>query len=93
MVSLTNYVKIWSLADFEQGYLHLSFFTVKITLLRRLIRSTALEPLCVDLDILTHTRQLAHETAQAAISFVSSLRPDHLEAFWYFGQWTLNLAI
>jgi hypothetical protein len=70
---------------FLKGYLHLSFFTVKITLLRRLTRSTALEPLCLEVDILTHTRQLAHETAQEAITFVSGLRPDHLEAFWYFG--------
>ncbi|KFY66524.1 hypothetical protein V496_02028 [Pseudogymnoascus sp. VKM F-4515 (FW-2607)] len=68
------------------GYLSLAFFTVKITILRRLIRSTALEPLCLDVDILTHTRTLAHETAQDAITFVSRLRPDHLEAFWYFAS-------
>lgn len=63
------------------GYLHLSFFTVKITLSYRLIRPTALEPLCLGVGILTYTRQMAHETAEAIIAFVSSLRPDHLEAF------------
>lgn len=75
------------------GYLSLAFFTVKITILRRLIRSTALEPLCLDVDILTHTRTLAHETAQDAITFVSRLRPDHLEAFWYFGWFPKSLHL
>jgi hypothetical protein len=64
-----------------KGYLQLSFFIVKITLSYRLIRPTALEPLCLDVGILTYTRQMAHVTAQEIIAYVSSLRPDHLEAF------------
>jgi hypothetical protein len=50
-----------------------------VTLCRDL--RTALEPLCLGVGILTYTRQMAHETAEAIIAFVSSLRPDHLEAF------------
>ncbi|WAO94812.1 Hypothetical protein NCS54_01241400 [Fusarium falciforme] len=66
------------------GYLHFSYYGVVMTLLRRLIRSTALPPRCTDDRVLSDIRQIALQTAQNAISFVTSLRPDHLEAFWYF---------
>jgi hypothetical protein len=66
------------------GYLHFSYYGVVMTLLRRLIRSTALPPRCSDDRVLSNIRQIALQTAQDAISFVISLRPDHLEAFWYF---------
>lgn len=66
------------------GYLHFSYYGVAITLLRRLIRSTALPPRCADERTLTDIRQYALQTAQDAIGFVTNLRPDHLEAFWYF---------
>lgn len=68
------------------GYLHFSYFGVVMTLLRRLIRSTALSPRCADHAVLGDIRQVALETAQNAINFVTSLRPDHLEAFWYFSS-------
>ena len=66
------------------GYLHFSYYGVVMTLLRRLIRSSALPPRCTDDRVLSDIRQIALQTAQNAISFVTSLRPDHLEAFWYF---------
>lgn len=66
------------------GYLHFSYYGVMMALLRRLIRSTALPPLCSDDRVLSDIRQIALQTAQNAINFVTSLRPDHLEAFWYF---------
>ncbi|KAF7563587.1 hypothetical protein G7046_g536 [Stylonectria norvegica] len=66
------------------GFLHLSYFGVAMTLLRRLIRSTALPPRCSDDRVLADIRQICLQTAQSAISFVNNLRPDHLEAFWYF---------
>ncbi|KAH6881029.1 fungal-specific transcription factor domain-containing protein [Thelonectria olida] len=66
------------------GYLHFSYYGVAMTLLRRLIRSTALPPRCTDDRILPEIRQIALQTAQSTINFVTSLRPDHLEAFWYF---------
>ncbi|KAH7160529.1 fungal-specific transcription factor domain-containing protein [Dactylonectria estremocensis] len=66
------------------GYLHFSYYGVAITLLRRLIRSTALSPRYIDDRIISDIRHIALQTAQSAISFVTNLRPDHLEAFWYF---------
>ena len=66
------------------GYLHFSYYGVLMNLLRRLIRSTALPPRCVDDGVLTEIRQISLHTAQSAIAFVTSLRPDQLEAFWYF---------
>lgn len=66
------------------GYLHFSYYGAVMTLLRRLIRSTALPPRCYDGHVLADIRQCAVETAQNAVTFVTNLRPDHLEAFWYF---------
>ncbi|KAF4962257.1 hypothetical protein FSARC_9646 [Fusarium sarcochroum] len=66
------------------GYLHFSYYGVMMTLLRRLIRSTALPPRCPDDQILAEIRQLALQTSQGAINFVMNLRPDQLESFWYF---------
>ncbi|KAH7117268.1 hypothetical protein B0J13DRAFT_652947 [Dactylonectria estremocensis] len=66
------------------GYLHFSYYGVAMTLLRRLVRSTALPPRCTDDRVLSDIRQIALQTAQSAIGFVTNLRPDHLEAFWYF---------
>ncbi|KAE8150771.1 fungal-specific transcription factor domain-containing protein [Aspergillus avenaceus] len=66
------------------GLLHLSYHSLILTLLRRVIRSPALVPVCPDAVILNTTRKLANDSAEAAITFVRSLRPDHLEAFWFF---------
>ena len=66
------------------GYLHFSYYGVVMALLRRLIRSTAVAPRCSDYAVLADIRQIALETAQNAMSFVTNLRPDQLEAFWYF---------
>ena len=66
------------------GYLHFSYYGVMITLLRRLIRSTVLPPLCTDDNVLSEIRQVALQTAQSTLSFVKNLRADQLEAFWYF---------
>jgi hypothetical protein len=66
------------------GYLHFSYYGVLMTVLRRLIRSTVLQPKCTNNHILSEIRQLSLNTAQNAIAFVTSLRPDQLQAFWYF---------
>ncbi|KAJ4304611.1 hypothetical protein N0V90_000137 [Kalmusia sp. IMI 367209] len=66
------------------GNIHLAYFGVKINVLRRLVRSTALAPLCLDIQVLSTIRAQAHETAQQATSFVASLRLEHLDSFWYF---------
>ncbi|KAI1336364.1 fungal-specific transcription factor domain-containing protein [Xylariaceae sp. FL0016] len=66
------------------GSLWFSYYGVAMTLLRRLVRSTALEPSCADRALLGSVRQHALQVAQGAIGFVMALRHDHLEAFWYF---------
>jgi hypothetical protein len=66
------------------GNLHLAYYAARISILRRLVRSTALAPLCVDIEALGAIRQQAHDTAQHAIELVASLRLEHLEAFWFF---------
>ncbi|KAG9257374.1 fungal-specific transcription factor domain-containing protein [Emericellopsis atlantica] len=66
------------------GHLHFSYYGVVMAILRRLVRSTALPPRCLDHAVLGEIRQISLETAQCAIAFVTSLRPDHIEAFWYF---------
>ncbi|KAL1600491.1 hypothetical protein SLS60_006877 [Paraconiothyrium brasiliense] len=66
------------------GNIHLAYYGVKINVLRRLVRSTALAPLCLDIPALTAIRVHAHETAQQATSFVASLRLEHLDSFWHF---------
>ncbi|KAF5860916.1 hypothetical protein ETB97_000895 [Aspergillus alliaceus] len=68
------------------GSLHLSYHSLVLTLLRRIIRSTALAPLCSDVAVLNDTRRLASDSAEAAMAFVRTLRPDHLEAFWFFSS-------
>lgn len=70
----------------SNGYLHLSYYGTVMSLLRRLIRSTALTPICTDIFVLSQTRQVAHQTAASAMKLVSSLRADQLEAFWYFNS-------
>lgn len=57
-----------------------------MALLRRLIRSTALGPQCSDHEVLSELRQRALQISQSTISFVAGLRPDQLEAFWYFSK-------
>ena len=66
------------------GSLHLSFYGVQITLLRRLIRSTPFGPGFAHRDILSDIRQRALHAAQSAVSLVATLRPDQVQAFWYF---------
>ncbi|KAH8895254.1 hypothetical protein GQ53DRAFT_48780 [Thozetella sp. PMI_491] len=65
------------------GYLHFSYYGVTMAILRRLIRSTAMPPRCEE-ELLGRVRQIALQTTQNAIGFVLALRPDQLEAFWYF---------
>lgn len=77
---------IFNHTDFGSGYLHLAYFGVTTLLLRRLVRSTALAPLCLDMSVLNAVRQYAYDTAQKATALVASLRPEHLDAFWYFGM-------
>jgi hypothetical protein len=64
------------------GYLHLAYFATEITLHRRIIHSlnedgsdTYLQYIC---------RSAAKSRLISAMDFVNRLRPEHLQAFWYF---------
>jgi hypothetical protein len=69
------------------GSVHLCYWGVVINLLRRLVRSAALKPFCLDPSNLSIIRQQATQTAHEATSFVISLRLDQLESFWYFREY------
>ncbi|KAI1265961.1 hypothetical protein F5Y18DRAFT_426473 [Xylariaceae sp. FL1019] len=68
----------------SRGYVYLCYYGLAINISRRLVRSTALAPLCSDPAILFTIRQQASQIAVEATNFVSSLRLDQLESFWYF---------
>jgi len=67
----------------SNGYLHLSYFVTEIIIHRHIIRSLApetpqpLRELC---------RSAGRERLERAINFVEALRPEHLQAFWWFAS-------
>lgn len=67
----------------SNGYLHLSYFVTEIIIHRHIIRS--LTPSTPD-----PLRELCREAGKArlerAINFVEALRPEHLQAFWWFAS-------
>ncbi|KAK3317370.1 fungal-specific transcription factor domain-containing protein [Cercophora scortea] len=67
----------------SNGYLHLSYFVTEIIIHRHIIRS--LTP-----DTPQPMRELCREAGKArlerAINFVEALRPEHLQAFWWFAS-------
>ncbi|KAK3346945.1 fungal-specific transcription factor domain-containing protein [Lasiosphaeria hispida] len=67
----------------SNGYLHLSYFVTEIIIHRHIIRS--LTP-----DTPPPLRELCREAGKArlerAINFVEALRPEHLQAFWWFAS-------
>jgi hypothetical protein len=71
------------------GYLHLGYYAVEMTLHRRIIRS--LSP-ADDPELRTICRQAACARLTSAISFVQSLRPEHLQSFWYSSS-TYNFVL
>ena len=66
------------------GYLHLAYFATEITLHRRIVQS---------LDNPSHDsygffmcRNAAKTRLISAMDFVNRLKPEHLQAFWYFAS-------
>lgn len=67
----------------SNGYLHLSYFATEIMIQRQVVRalysesdpSPELENLC---------RGAARSRLEHAMAFVESLRPEHLQGFWWF---------
>ncbi|KAF2687401.1 hypothetical protein K458DRAFT_429329 [Lentithecium fluviatile CBS 122367] len=62
------------------GYLHLGYYAVEITLHRRIIRSLSSMD---DPSLRLICRQAAQARLKSAMEFVQSLRPEHLQSFWY----------
>ncbi|KAF2187707.1 hypothetical protein K469DRAFT_685588 [Zopfia rhizophila CBS 207.26] len=66
------------------GYLHLAYFATEITLHRRIVQS--LDPSTADPYLLFICRSAAKTRLISAMDFVNRLKPDHLQAFWYFAS-------
>lgn len=66
------------------GYLHLAYFATEITLHRRIVQS--LDPTTSDPYLLYICRSAAKTRLISAMDFVNRLKPEHLQAFWYFAS-------
>ncbi|KAK3063033.1 Fungal specific transcription factor, partial [Teratosphaeriaceae sp. CCFEE 6253] len=72
------------------GYLHLGYFATEISIHRRIVQS--LDPATADPYMLYICRSAAKTRLISAMDFVNRLRPEHLDAFWYFASAT-NFAL
>lgn len=66
------------------GHLHLAYFATEITLHRRIVQS--LDPTTSDSYLLYICRSAAKTRLISAMDFVNRLKPEHLQAFWYFAS-------
>jgi hypothetical protein len=66
------------------GYLHLGYFATEISIHRRIVQS--LDPATADPYMLYICRSAAKTRLISAMDFVNRLRPEHLDAFWYFAS-------
>ena len=64
------------------GYLHLGYFATEISIHRRIVQS--LDPASTDPYMLYICRSAAKTRLISALDFANRLRPEHLNAFWYF---------
>jgi hypothetical protein len=71
------------------GYLHLGYYAVEMTLHRRIIRSLSPSD---GPEIRAICRQAAQSRLTSAFAFVQSLRPEHLQSFWYSSS-TYNFVL
>ncbi|KAK5124103.1 hypothetical protein LTR85_001806 [Meristemomyces frigidus] len=72
------------------GYLHLGYFATEISIHRRIVQS--LDPATSDPYLLYICRSAAKTRLISAMDFVNRLKPEHLNAFWYFASAT-NFAL
>ncbi|KAK5135383.1 hypothetical protein LTR08_005325 [Meristemomyces frigidus] len=72
------------------GYLHLGYFATEISIHRRIVQS--LDPATADPYMLYICRSAAKTRLISAMDFVNRLRPEHLQAFWFFPSAT-NFAL
>lgn len=67
----------------SNGYLHLSYFATEIMMHRQIVRALFSKP-CPEMERLC--REAASTRLDRAMDFVESLRPEHLEGFWWFAS-------
>lgn len=72
------------------GYLHLAYFAAEISIHRRIVQSLSSDPSgtasSVDPYLLYICRSAAKTRLISAMDFVNRLKPEHLDAFWYFAS-------
>lgn len=73
----------------SQGYLHLAYFALEITLHRRIIRSLSSN---TDPYLTQVCRSAAKARLVSALDFFNRLKPEHLQSFWYFAS-KVNFAM
>ncbi|EME79032.1 uncharacterized protein MYCFIDRAFT_156359 [Pseudocercospora fijiensis CIRAD86] len=73
-----------------QGYLHLAYFATEISIHRRIVQS--LDPATTNPYMLYICRSAAKTRLISALDFVNRLKPEHLDAFWYFAS-TANFSL
>ncbi|KAI7264028.1 hypothetical protein KC335_g9507 [Hortaea werneckii] len=66
------------------GYLHLGYFATEISIHRRIVQS--LDPSLSDPYMLYICRSAAKTRLISAMDYVNRLKPEHLDAFWYFAS-------
>jgi len=74
----------------SNGYLHLAYFATEITIHRRIVQS--LTHRTSDPYMMHICRSAAKTRLISAMDFVNRLKPEHLDAFWYFASAT-NFAL
>jgi len=74
------------------GYLHLAYFATEISIHRRIVQSLGDGTTPADPYMLYICRSAAKTRLISALEFVNRLRPEHLNAFWYFASAT-NFAL
>ncbi|KAK4628768.1 Transcriptional activator protein DAL81 [Fulvia fulva] len=68
----------------SQGYLHLAYFATEISIHRRIVQS--LDPASSEPYALYVCRSAAKTRLISALDFVNRLKPEHLDAFWFFSS-------
>ena len=74
------------------GYLHLAYYAAEITLHRRIVAALGRGDTPDSPELTRVCRLAARERLVNALDFVNTLRPEHLQSFWYSAS-TYNFAL
>ena len=87
---LKNLPEVLSLENIEpgklcmNGFLHLALHATTAALHRRLLWAIQRSKSEVDPQFVQFIRRMLHTRALSLVQFMSYLRPEHMEAFWFF---------